>query len=219
MLSHLSFNNFTNRTGISQSDLFRGWQEATGIVSLRQLEVEDLRVMPTAYLKQILQSVTLNGTDTQPYLDCEIETGRIDPSLLRIAQTFVERPKYQAMLEKFSALFRNFCVTKGVAKCTALIAYGRTSDGKYAVSHYLPPIVERHQEMLLLDGIHRNFLVMTVGTTLESIVIHGVKADFPCTPQRWSKITISEQKPPREERFFNLQPSLFRNLEGVGIDG
>ncbi len=219
MLTHLSFEDFAVRTGIGPSDLFRGWQPATGIVSLRELEVEDLRVMPTAYLKQILQSVTLSGRDCRPYLACEIETGRIDPSLLRIAQTFVERTKYQAMLEKFSTLFRNFCVNKGVAKCTALIAYGRTSDGNHAIAHYLPPIIEKHQDMLLLDGIHRNFLVMTVGTTLESIIVHGVNVDFPCTPQRWSKINIVGQKPPREERFFNLRVDLFRNLEGVGIDG
>lgn len=175
--------------------------------------------MPMDYLRQILESVTLLGSDVRPYKGCNIETGRLDPTRLKLAQTFVERLKYQAMLESFSALFKKFCVTKGVAKCTALIACGRTSGGVRAIAHYIPPLVEVHNTNLLLDGVHRNFLVMAVGTTLEAIFVEGVNADYPCTPQPWSEVSVVEAKPPKDKRYFNLKPELFRNLEGVGIDG
>lgn len=219
MLKPLSFVDFTERTGIAHSDLFNGWASTSHIVSLREIQVEDLRVMPMSYLCQLLESVTLNGSDHRPYKGCTINTGRLDPTRLKVAQTFVERPKYQSMLESFSTLFKEFCVTKGVAKCTALIACGRTAEGTKAVAHYLPPIVEKHEGEYLLDGVHRNFLVMAIGTTLESIFIEGVRSEYPCQPQSWDKVSVVEQKPPKEERYFNLRPNLFRNLEGVGIDG
>jgi hypothetical protein len=219
VLKPLSFIDFTARTGISQSDLFRGWSPANQIVSLREIEVDDLRVMPMDYLRQVLDSVTLSGSETHPYRGCAVETGRLDPTRLKLAQTFVERPKYQAMLESFSSLFKKFCVTKGVAKCTALIASGRGPDGRHAIAHYLPPIVEDHGANYLLDGVHRNFLVMSVGTTLEAIFIEGVKSPYPCTPQSWDKVVVVAAKPPKDQRYFNLDPKLFRDLEGVGIDG
>jgi hypothetical protein len=176
--------------------------------------------MPIDYLTQLLKSVTLAGdVNARPYATAEISTMRMDPSQLRIPQTFIERSKYQAFLENFSGVFGKFCVTKGVAKCTALIALGRSTDGSRAIAHYLPPMVEVHDRLCLIDGMHRNYLVMTVGTTLETILIEGITSPYPCTPQGWSSVKVVSEKPPKHERFFNLQPNLFRDLKWVGIDG
>jgi len=223
MFEHVSIKDFEKRTGISSGDLYGEHTNADKIVSLRQMQiVDDLRAMPLEYLKQLLRSVTLNGSiDKKPYYGCNIYTARVDPNTVRIGQTFVQRTKYQDFLEKFQDAFSKFCVTKGIAKCTALIAFGKTEDGSRAIAHYIPPIVETHSGIgwLLLDGVHRNFLVKTVGTTLETVIIEHPNFDFPCKPQSWEKVNIVSEKPSKDKRFFNLNPVLFRNIKSVGIDG
>jgi hypothetical protein len=145
----------------------------------------------------------------------------MDPHDLVIGQTFVERGKYQALLEVFPSLFDGaFCVSRGSAKCNALIVFGQTRTGVPAVAHYLPPFVESsNTSRFLVDGIHRNFLVMRVGTTIESIVIKGVTEPLPCDAVSWGTIKSVDTKPPRGERFHNLEPARFRNLKFVGVDG
>ncbi len=221
MLKRLDLEEFEHNTGMRHEDFFSGWDKVRLVVSLRELiRVREIRVMPMEYLKQILSSVTLAGdSNIRPYEGAIITTARIDPSILLVGQTFVERKKYQSLIEMFSTFFDGFCTTKGVAKCTALIVYGELVDGTLALAHYLPPIVEQGERKILLDGMHRNFLVMRVGTTLETIIVSGVKVPFPCTPQMWEKVVVVEEKPPREKRYFDLHPDLFRQLERVGIDG
>jgi hypothetical protein len=178
--------------------------------------------MRRSYLKRLLQSVTLEGDHQQrPYEHCEIELASIDPKHLAIGQTFVQRGKYQALIESFgSELEEDFCVSRGTAKCNALIMFGRTLDGEDAIAHYLPPIIEVSGDShFLLDGIHRNFLVMRVGTTIESVLVKGVTVPPPCDAKTWSDVKVVDEKPPRAERFYNLHPPLFRNLKWIGVDG
>jgi len=98
---------------------------------------------------------------------------------------------------------------------------GKSREGVISLAHYVPPIVEKHDsELVLMDGIHRNFIVRRSGTTIESIFIDNVRVPFPCKALPWKEITIAEQKPEKQEdRFFNLRQELFRNLNFVGIDG
>lgn len=221
MFNNLEMEDFRRRTGISDRYLFTSGLSAEKVVSLRDMpQILDLRVMPMPYLERLLAHVTLAGDpNIRPYESATVETVRMDPANLLVPQTFIERKKYQGFLEGFQNVFRGFCVTKGVAKCTALIVLGKTADGVLAIAHYIPPIIEDHGRLCLIDGMHRNFLVMTVGTTLETIVLRGVSARFPCTPQDWSAVHVVDTKPPKEERFFDLMPDLFRDLKGVGIDG
>ena len=221
MLQPLLFEEFEANTGILHKDFFLGWVNVRKVVSLREVvRVRDLRVMPMEYLIQLLRQVTLAGDkNNRPYENATITTAKIDPSILLVGQTFVERAKYQAIIELFSTFFEGFCVTRGVANSTALMVYGENSAGEAVLAHYLPPIIENGSQKILLDGIHRNFLVMRIGTTLEAIIVSGVGADFPCQPQSWKLVTVVDAKPSREQRYFNLRPELFRNLEGVGIDG
>ena len=220
MFTDMEMQEFRQRTRISDRHL-ETWSEAKKITSLRDIRrIIDLRVMPMQYLEQLLRNVTLAGApNIHPYAEASIETVRMDPVSLLVPQTFIERAKYQGFLEGFQNIFKGFCVTRGVAKCTALIVFGETADGELAIAHYLPPIIEDHGRLHLIDGMHRNFLVMTIGTTLETIVIRGVSVPFPCTPQGWSAVKVVSEKPPKEERFFNLKPGLFRDLKWVGIDG
>lgn len=221
MFVDVGMNDFKSRTSISHSDLFHSCADVEVVTSLRTLtEIKSLLVMPFDYLKQLLGSVTLVGNEHEhPYEHVKIDTVRMDPKQLKIPQTFVQRDKYQALLEDFSQVFHGFLTTKGMAKCTALIAHGKTTDGRPAIAHYVPPIVEKWGEMCLVDGMHRNFVVMQVGTTIETVVVEGVCSAFPCAPQKWSRVKVVTEKPPKDERFFELNESLFRDLKWVGIDG
>lgn len=222
MFNDLQMNEFRERTGLLTDDrLLSNWNMAGMVTSLRNLRrILSIQVMPMGYLRGLLEHVTLVGApNVRPYANVTIETMRMDPASLLVPQTFIERKKYQGFLEGFSNIFQGFCVTKGVAKCTALIVLGERDDGTVAVAHYIPPIVEDHGRLCLIDGMHRNFLVMTIGTTLETIVLRGVSSPYPCTPQDWSLVQVVDEKPPKEKRFFNLEPSLFRDLKWVGIDG
>lgn len=70
-----------------------------------------------------------------------------------------------------------------------------------------------------LDGTHRCFLIKSIGTTIETVVIRGVTAPFPCDPQPWSRVRQVDAKPPRPERFVDLRPEFFRDVKHIGIDG
>lgn len=214
---------FEKRVGkscITGGDFTNGWGNADKIVSLRQVKkVVNIQSMHRDYLRLLLLNVrTQNGDEV--YKDCNFETMRIDPVSLRIGQTFIERPKYRSFIEGFDDVFKDFHITNGIAKLTAMILLCELEDGSYGIAHYLPPIIEKNSGVLcLLDGVHRNFLVKQVGTTLEAIVISGVSVDFPSSLHGWGDVGVVDEKPPPDERFTDLREDLFRNLKVIGIDG
>ena len=173
------------------------------------------------YLRKLLYSTTLVGDpNLRVFENCGICHARIDPHNLQVGQTFVERLKVQKMLENLSRVFEGFCVNHGFAKSIPFVILGKISDGTFAVAHYIPPIVEQHGGGLyLLDGVHRNFLVGAVGTTIEAIILKDISTPFPCDVRPWSSLRLVEEKPPKEERFYNLNTELYRDLKWVGIDG
>ncbi|MBI2033574.1 MAG: hypothetical protein HYT13_00530 [Candidatus Liptonbacteria bacterium] len=221
MFTPIPFSVFEERTGIPKSSFVKNWGVVQEIVSLRQLtHVESIQVMPLDYLKQLLMNVCLEGGKEKPYEHSVIITARMDPCSLAVGQTFIQRDKYRDFLENFQDVLSSFCVTKGIAKCTALIIFGQTGNGVPAIAHYLPPIVEENAGTLcLLDGIHRNFLVKMVGTTLESIIVKEISRPFPCELHDWSAVQLVDAKPPKEKRFFGLREELFRDLKAIGVDG
>lgn len=221
MFQRISIEDFEKRTGVVPHFAAK----ANKIVSLRDLHPQKVRavqVMSRTYLESLLRNIPLEGdAASKPYADCDIALVRMDPHDLMIGQTFVERGKYQSLLEDFGALLDDkFCVTRGTAKCNALVVFGQTHDGEDAVAHYVPPIIEAtNGTQFLVDGIHRNFLVMRVGTTIESILLKNVKVPLPCEARSWTTIRVVNAKPEREQRFHGLKPELFRNLKYAGIDG
>jgi len=220
----VALKDFFKRTGISKKSFsLSSWQNAGQVVSLRDLKkITQVMAMPTSYLEQLIFNIGLLGDlDNKVYKGCGIKITRIDPNALKIGQTFVERKKYAAIIENFENIFHNFCLPNGVARLNALVVLGQMEDGKFAIAHYLPPIVEEHSgKLLLLDGIHRNFLVKNVGTTIETIIVTRVKVPFPCSVFPWDKITPVDEKPKdKKDRFLNLDDSLFRDVKSIGIDG
>ena len=138
----------------------------------------------------------------------------------KIGQTFVERRKINALHELFNDAFVGHDVPRGISKKGAYIVRGLDPDGVPVVAQYLPPIVEQIESRhAVLDGIHRFSYVRGAGTTIEVIKISDPAAPFPCDLRKWSSITPVDTKPPKDQRFFNLKPELFRDLKYVGIDG
>lgn len=224
MFQPIDISEFKERTGNDCHGLIAGTVGLGRIIALRDIvRVESLLLMPQEYLRRMLTNVILSGQpETHPYQGCRVECLRLDPNGLRVGQTFVQRSKYQNLLESFSGLFSGFTGTRGIAKRTAMIVIGRNQADQRCLAHYIPPIVEANGNqdgLFLLDGIHRNFLVMKAGTTIESVVIRGVSQPLPCDTREWDSVRPVDQKPPKEERFFNLRPEFFRDLNHIGIDG
>lgn len=213
---------FNRRMGICAYDALHGKGAVASVIALRDIAaVESVQAMTYDYLTRLLSNVTLAGDQSvRPYAGCDVQLLRVDPDGLLLPQTFVERPKYRRIVENISDKLEDFCQTRGIAKRTASVIIGRDADGHRCLAHYLPPLIEENGRGLqLLDGTHRCFLARAVGTTIESIVIRGVQAPFPCTPQRWHDLQKVDQKPPLEQRYPGLNPGLFRDVKCIGIDG
>lgn len=222
MFQAIDLGEFEERTGLVGRDFVHQWNGAACVVSLRDItKVLAVQVMPLPYLFRLLESVTLAGDPSvRIYKDCTIRLVRSDPHQLLVGQTFVEKHKCWSLLNNFKNIFADFCVTRGTAKCGALIVLGETVHGLLGVAHYIPPLVELHSVgHALLDGLHRSFLQKNVGTTGESVLISGVPHRFPCALHDWKDVRSVDVKPPKEERFFDLVPELFRDVKHVGIDG
>ncbi len=213
---------FRERTDIGAEDLEMPLAEVKAVVSLRSMRhVSAMLAMKREYLAKLLSHIPIAGDPkVKVYADCKITDYRFDPNQLRLGQTFVERAKYTAILENLSSVFSNFITPRGISKMPPYILFGYDEEGRAVLSHYLPPIVELNGGAPnLLDGVHRNFIVRGVGTTVMSIVVKDVKVPFPCQPMKWRDVKVVSVKPPLEERYFGLKPDYFRDLKAIGIDG
>ena len=222
MFEPITMRDFFARTGIDVRALGEPIQKAERIVSLRDLvKIDSMQAMHREYLHLLLENVTLVGDPSvRPYHGCRVQTARIDPRTVLVGQTFVQRSKYAKFIECFSDMFREFHVSRGLAKLTPFVITGRTEDGGRAVAHYVPPIVERHPEgQVLMDGVHRYYCMMAAGTTIESIIVHDVKVPFPSTAKSWAHVHPVDEKPPKDERFHDLRREFFRDVKAIGIDG
>lgn len=224
MLTPIPADEFVRRTEINvHRDLHHSWGLAKQVVSLRALKtIEAVQIMPNVYLMKLLENTIIaGGNQERVYAGCSVTIIPVSPQAVRIGQRFIQRSKYTAILENFGSIFGQYSMAGGIANLGALIILGKTEDGVLSIAHYVPPIAEMNgsSKWNLLDGLHRNFLVNQIGSTTTMAAIEGVKIPFPCTLHDWKMIKPVDEKPPKEERYFDLKPELFRRLEYVGIDG
>lgn len=215
---------FLSLTGFSPEDLNPNqWKNITQIISPTNVKkIISVNAMSMFYLQRLLSKIgTLSNPNNKVYVGAKIELACIDPNLLYLGQKYVYRKNYTAILENFQNLFTEFAVPRGINKLTAYLILGKNGNDEYVLAHYLPPIIEVHEnKLVLLDGVHRNFIAKQSGTNTECIIIEGVKTPFPCTPKPWSEIKVVDEKPKNiEDRYFDLKRELFRDLKGIGIDG
>lgn len=83
-----------------------------------------------------------------------------------------------------------------------------------------PPLAEEILNgVVLFDGIHRNYLCGSIGSTLNTVHISEVDEDLPFSILRWKDAILCNTKPPISERYQGLKKEFFRDLSYVGIDG
>ena len=148
----------------------------------------------------------------------------VNPQLLKMGQRFVYREKYQAILEHMPNLLKEFALgSNGCGNLGAYCLFGLNGNDAYSMACYLPTIVECHGDnMVIMDGIHRNYIARQTGQTPNAILIKDISVSFPCAVKHWSDVSVIpvEQKPATlEDRYFDMCKGSFRDLKYLGIDG
>lgn len=195
----------------------------TEVVPLRAMErVLALMPIPDSLLRQIISQVRTPDNELC-YEKSTLQGAQLDSQLLKIGQRFVYRDKYQAIIENISGIFGDYqiALAKGINNLGAYFIMGGTCNRKIGLAVYLPIIVEKHQNSLVvLDGIHRAYLAHQIGSTIRAIVVDNASVP-PFEMKDWNKIkviSLADRPGQIADRYFGLQENNFRNLKHLGID-
>lgn len=193
------------------------------IVPLRYLANIDAAIpLKTKILFKLLRKIpTVDGQ--YPFETAEFNLCKLDSRNLKIGQKFVYRERYQKILEELPNVFSEFSVASGFSELGAYFFFGSDLNDTESMAFYIPPIIERHNtDLVIMDGIHRNYISKQSNPVLSSVVISNASVSFPCGMRSWSDIQIINlSKKPQDinERYFDLKKNLFRDLKFLGIDG
>lgn len=164
---------------------------------------------------------TMNGH--MPFVRGSIKLAKFDPKTLKVGQKYAYRENLTGVLEGLPRYFENFLIPSGICELGAWFIFGEDWQGEPSLSCYLPPIIERHgKHFVIMDGIHRNYIAMQFGVSLNAILVENICIPFPCGLRNWSElkvIPLSEKPANIDERYFDLTKELFRDLKYLGIDG
>lgn len=214
----ISVQEFKNELRLPAIDALRN------IVPLRDLTcVDSLIPISFDFLAHLIRRIkTLDGRS--PFTKARITMANIDPRMLKIGQQFVYREIYQSLIEEAAGIFQRFCVaSNGLGDVGAYFAFGSNGENAYAMACYLPPIVECHAgNLVVMDGIHRNYISRQTGKTQNAVFVDTIAEPFPCGMRGWEDVCVIplSKKPARtEDRYFELEQGLFRDLKYLGIDG
>jgi hypothetical protein len=198
--------------------------EVTKIIPLRELhKIESIVPIGSDLLLYLIRRIrTLDGQ--MPFTNSTIRQVVVNPNQPKIGQKYVYRENYQQLLENISGIFNPLLGEwGGLGNLGAYFVFGYNSDNKYSMACYIPPIIEVHKSKpLIMDGIHRNYIARQTGLTINALIVKNVSIPFPCSPKNWNEIqVISLSNKPKnlEDRYFELQKGLFRDLKYLGIDG
>ena len=202
-------------------------EAVTEIVPLRSLKTIASPPIPISHelLAHLIRHIkTLDGR--MPFPRAQLQMVKVDPRQLKIGQRFVYRENYQRLLEELPDIFHRYAMAGGgLSDLGACFVFGFDEDGKYSLACYLPPLIEDHGNgdgLVIMDGIHRNFTVRQAGGTINAVILRQVDLPFPCGPRSWSEIKViplADKPKDVNERYFDLQIGLFRDLKYLGIDG
>ncbi len=193
------------------------------VISPKDLtQVTHLAFMRENLLERLVRRIPLRseGSRVYPYENAEIKVFGREPKGCDVGQTFVHTKKILDIMNNLQRkLFRGY-VTKGLSKMPPAIIYGNDSKGRKAIAFYLPPFIEIHNGIAaLIDGMHRNMICHSAGTSLNMIHISRVEYPLPFDPIPWERVKMVDEKPSIEQRYVNLRQEYFRDLTAVGIDG
>lgn len=193
------------------------------VLPLKNLkEIHSVLPITNSFLLGIVKKIKTIDNQS-PFKNATAELTKVDSNQLKVGQKFVYRENYQNMLENLPKIFKKFAISSGLSDLDAYMVFGADSRKNYCLSYYIPPIVEQHNDTLvIMDGVHRNYINKQWGTTLKAILIKNINVPFPCSFHPWNEIEIIplKNKPKDiEKRYFDLNPNLFRDLKYLGIDG
>lgn len=220
---------YLKRLGLNRKDFEKQLklprtEEITKIIPLREIrEVHSVIPINSELLLYLVKKIqTLDGQ--RPFENSSIRQVVVNSNQLKIGQKYVYRENYQQLLENISDIFRNFLGEwGGLGNLGAYFVFGLNKDGCYSMACYIPPIIEVHNSKpLIMDGIHRNYIGRQTGLTINALIVKNVEVPFPCSVKNWNRIRIVplNEKPQKlEDRYFDLQKNLFRDLKYLGIDG
>lgn len=198
--------------------------EVTKIIPLKELhKIESIVPIGSDLLLYLIKRIrTLDGQ--MPFINSTIRQVVVNPNQPKIGQKYVYRENYQQLLENISGIFNPLLGEwGGLGNLGAYFVFGYNGDNKYSMACYIPPIIEIHKSKpLIMDGIHRNYIARQTGLTINALIVKNVSVPFPCSPKNWREIQVIPQneKPKNlEDRYFELQKGLFRDLKYLGIDG
>lgn len=198
--------------------------EITKIIPLREINrVESIVPINSDLLLYLIRRIkTLDGQ--MPFVNASLKLTFLNPNQPKIGQRYVYRENYQQLLENVSEIFYNFLGEwGGLGNLGAYFVFGLNGDNKYSMACYIPPIVEIHSSKpLIMDGIHRNYIARQTGLTIKALIVKDIAVPFPCSPRSWKEISViplCDKPKSLEDRYFDLQKNLFRDLKYLGIDG
>jgi len=181
------------------------------------INIKNISLIHQDNLYKILREVKIKGTDHKPYKNSCFDIYRIAPRGIKIGQTFILKEKIYE-LHQFSNFAEKFSIG-GFSKMPPLLIYGENDYQERCCAIYVPPIVEEHSDPVLLDGIHRSCETKVADTTQMYLYIKRVDTPLPFKPNGWDMMKYVDERPPINERYIDLDISLFRDLSVVGIDG
>lgn len=182
------------------------------------VKLEHIKLLEYKVIRAIVHNVPIRNTDDCLYSNSTIGLYRLSPEVLKIGQSFVLKNKILDLCE-FSENFKEFAMP-GISKLPPVLLCGKNEIGEDSCGIYFPPLVEKHKDdMVLIDGIHRSYLIKSAGTTMTYIVVSSPSKKLPFDPQNWSHAKLSDTRPAIVDRYVNLDMALFRDLGRVGLDG
>ncbi len=226
---HIETDEYLKRLDLDKDSLERKMQlpeidKIAQIIPLRELkEVRSVVPINSGLLQYLIRRIkTLDGQ--MPFINATIHQEVVNPSQLKIGQKYVYRENYAKILESMTDIFHSFMGEwGGLGNLGAYFVFGLNGDGNYSMACYIPPIIEIHgKKALIMDGIHRNYIARPFGVTINALIVKNIAVPFPCSPRNWKEISvISLDNKPKdlEERYFDLNKGLFRDLKYLGIDG
>ena len=224
----ISFEEYLGRVGANRDEFSRNLRlpdvaRVQKVLPLRDMaKIQSLIPLRYKLLATLIKNITtLDGQ--KPFANARIQLLKVDPNHCNIGQRFVYRENYVKLLEELGHLFKKFVVAPGIVELGAYMAFGIDRSDAYAMAYYIPPIIEKHDgQIVIMDGIHRNFIAKQIGSPINAIVVENVAIPFPCSLHSWNEIeVISLAQKPKDInlRYFDLQQQLFRDLKYLGIDG
>lgn len=194
------------------------------VVPLRDMvKINSAIPLKTGFFEKTIRKITTLDKKEKPFKRSKIKLIKAYPDQLKIGQKFVYRENYTRLLEEMPNIFNKFLICSGVCDMGAFMFFGFDVQQNNCLAYYIPPIIERHKdELIIMDGIHRNFINKQMGHTLNAILVENVNVPFPCSPHAWDEIKIIPLKNKSKdinERYFDLNKNLFRDLKYLGIDG